>query len=227
MSREDLPCASVLALLSAPRTPAEPRTTGLTEHLISCAGCRRQLLELRQREGARPCASAGAELAALGELERRDPAAARVGHAQLWAHLWECAACLARYESGRGRAAPPPSLTITLSRRALAVAIPSGAAWAGPLRGEQENVFVLFDGSEGHPPRQLTIVVREGGEAMWEMAVTAAPPLDGAVLITVGVQNFAGRFAQDGTALIRNIPARVLSDEEAPDLEIALLPSAR
>lgn len=118
----------------------------------------------------------------------------------------------------------PPTPWLTLSRQSVGMAISPLARSGEPLRGDHDNTFVLFDDSEGDPPRQLTIVVREASSSMWEMRITADPPVAGAVLITVGVQNFGGRFTEDGTAAIRNIPAQVLTDSDAPDLEIALLP---
>lgn len=115
---------------------------------------------------------------------------------------------------------------IVLSRHTLNLSIPHTRGPAAAVRGEGENTFVLFDGTEGDPPRQLTVVVREAGETSWEMQVTAAPPVVGVFLMTIGVQNFAGRFRNDGSATIPHIPADVLNDPDAPSVELAILPIA-
>lgn len=115
---------------------------------------------------------------------------------------------------------------IVLSRLALTLAIPRLYGPGAIVRGEAENIFVLFDGTEGDPPRQLTVVVREASETMWEMQVTAAPPVEGVFLMTIGVQNFAGRFRDDGSATIPHIPVEVLNDPDAPSVELAILPIA-
>lgn len=129
-------------------------------------------------------------------------------------HIGGCAWC-------RGRLAP--LATVALSPRALELALPPRRG-EGVLRGGGEKVFVLFDGSEGDPPRQLTIVAREAGASTWDLRVTAEPPLAGVLLMTIGVQNFAGRFRDDGSATIAGIPAAALTDPDAPGLEIAILP---
>lgn len=115
---------------------------------------------------------------------------------------------------------------IVLSRHSLALSLPPRQDPAATMRGECENIFVLFDGTEGDPPRQFTVVVREASDAMWEMRVTAAPPIEGVFLMTIGVQNFAGRFRDDGSATIPHIPADVLNDPDAPSVELAILPVA-
>ncbi|NTU79741.1 MAG: hypothetical protein HGA45_10125 [Chloroflexales bacterium] len=136
----------------------------------------------------------------------------------LASHVWACASCRDRLTINL------PVTRVVLSRRALALALPLGPEAAATMRGESESVFVLFDGTEGDPPRQLTVVVREASATTWEMRVTAAPPVTGVFLMTIGVQNFAGRFRDDGSATISRIPAGVLTDPDAPSLEIAILP---
>lgn len=146
--------------------------------------------------------------AALAATQAGAPLAASL--LPLVRHIDDCARCRTR-----GR------LRVALSPRALELALPlRGQA----LRGEGEDVFVLFDGSGGDPPRQLTIVVRRAGAGACELRVTAEPPLAGVLLVTIGVLNFAGRFREDGSATIAGIPEPALDGAPGPGLEIAILP---
>ena len=110
---------------------------------------------------------------------------------------------------GRGRDMPPPVLVgSTATLDALATALPR---WARDL-------------VEHYWPGPLTIVVREVAASTWDLQVTAEPPLAGVLLMSIGVQNFAGRFREDGSATIAGIPAVALTDPDSPALEIAILP---
>jgi hypothetical protein len=86
------------------------------------------------------------------------------------------------------------------------------------------STFVVFDHSYGDPPRQLTIAVHAAAENAWELKVTSEPPAAGALLVSFGTLSFGGRFATDGTTVIRNIPAVLLADDDGPELELAILP---
>ncbi len=86
------------------------------------------------------------------------------------------------------------------------------------------NAFVVFEHTPGGPQRKLTLVLHPEAETTWKMQVTSEPPASGALLVTFGVHNFGGRFAYDGTTLIRKIPAALLADEDGPELNIAIVP---
>ncbi|GAB4446729.1 MAG: hypothetical protein OHK0015_50310 [Chloroflexi bacterium OHK40] len=114
-----------------------------------------------------------------------------------------------------------PLIHIVLTRRALQLALPATEV----ARGGSEDVYVLFDGTEGDPPRRLTIVVTEDSErSSWDMQVTTAPPVSGRLLVTVGVQSFSGRFDGSGAVAITGIPSVLLADEDGPPFELAILP---
>jgi hypothetical protein len=95
----------------------------------------------------------------------------------------------------------------------------------GAYRGSEQHSFVLFDASDGDPPRQLTIVVYEEDAEHWGLTMTAAPPVQGLLLLTAGVRSFTAPFTPEGAATIPRIPAGLIITPDAPDLELALLPS--
>jgi hypothetical protein len=108
----------------------------------------------------------------------------------------------------------------------LTMVLPPRASARGTYRGDQQHSFVLFDASDGDPPRQLKIVVSEMDEEHWRLSVTTVPPAQGILLLTAGIKSFTASFTAEGVATISSIPAQLVIHPEAPDLELALLPLA-
>lgn len=232
---------------------ASPLQKGVAAHISACPSCRARLVimihGLADRAGGtgsgQDCESVRRELPTFLDLERLDAARAVQTCPQLWRHIWTCAGCLEEYlsaralveaaDSGALPALRPPArpfdsgltealIKIVLPRRIVAMLLPSPQPVASPARGSESSSFVLFDHSAGDPPRQITIVVRELATGSWEMRVTAAPPVAGILLVTIGVKSFSAHFDEEGSAYIATIPAEALISTEEPDLEIAILP---
>jgi hypothetical protein len=224
-------------------------------HLSSCPRCRAGLLltlrALAEKAGPPAdtslCADCQIELAAFVEQERANPAYAAEHYPAVWSHLWTCRSCAEEYvtvhallDAEQDSAlpqllAPEPVLRqsvphsfqhILLTRGMLTAMLPPrSAAWA-TYRGSQQQGFVLFDASDAKPMRQVTIVVREEDRDLWCLTVTTVPPVRGVLLLTAGVKSFTASFTAEGIATILNIPTQLLTHPDAPDLEIALQPSA-
>lgn len=242
-------CDEAAAAVAAALRAGSPEVVSAAAlaHLSGCPRCRAGLLltlrELAARSGQAPnpaaCAPCRAGLAGFLELEQADPAQARALYPQVWGHLWLCPACFDAYLSAQAFLAaeqegelPPLALPapsplqragrlirrILLTRRALSAALPL----AGALRSSSSESFVVFDHSDGEPPRQLTVVVREQGAERWQMQVSVSPPVEAVLLVSIGAKSFAARFG-GGVARIDDIPAYYVTDVDAPDMEIALL----
>lgn len=250
---QPLACDSAIAAAEqALRThSAAAITPALLAHLSTCPRCRAGLLlTLRAlTDSAGPsaasasCATCLAELPAFVDLERSSPARATEQHPGVWAHVWTCRDCaseyltvhtlldaerdgdlpsLAAFEAPHPQA--PARRRILLTRPMLAAAIPNrSAAWAA-YRGSQQHSFVIFDASDGDPPRQVTIIVREEDDERWSLELTTTPPLRGMLLLTAGIKSFTSAFTPVGVATITNIPADLVARPDSPDLELALLP---
>jgi hypothetical protein len=119
----------------------------------------------------------------------------------------------------------PPVWRILLTRTMLAAAIPARSPAWGAYRGNQQHSFVVFDASDGDPPRQVTIIMREEDPERWSLELTTVPPLRGTVLFTAGVRSFTSPFTSGGVATISAIPAELVLAPHAPDLELALFPA--
>lgn len=253
MKRKGTPCdrarQAVERLLANASTETLP--AGVASHMSTCPSCRARLLVamhgLAGRAGsAGPglrCESVRQNLPTFLDLELRDAERAVRTLPALWRHIWTCADCLEEYLSARAlveaadkgalpalrlpaqtSGAAEALLRLVLPRRVIAMILPNPQLAASPTRGSESSSFVLFDHSAGDPPRQITIVVRELAEGNWEMRVTAAPPVAGILLVTIGIKSFSATFNDEGQAHIAAIPAAALTAAEEPDLEIAILP---
>jgi hypothetical protein len=96
---------------------------------------------------------------------------------------------------------------------------------AGTQRGDDASEeFVVYDATDGNPPRQVTIVVSPLEQGDWRLQASADPAPQGVLLVSVGLKSFASRFDESGIARIERIPSQVIMDAEDLDVNIAILP---
>lgn len=245
-------CEDVTAQLEeALRTGAFERVNApAAAHISACPRCWAGLALLvstaaNPKSDLDECDGCQADLAMFMEQERLDPARAMGNYPQVWRHLWGCPDCLDDYltaaewlqaeQAGEITPLQAPvgrplkraisaSRRIVLPRSVLALAIPAPQIALSPLRGFGGDGFVLFEDQEGGTQAHLTVMVRDGGNGTWQMVVTTKPPVVGMLRLTAGDTKLTAPFLSDGSATINAIPFSLLSDHEAPDVELIVLP---
>ncbi|MFL5802614.1 MAG: hypothetical protein ACJ8CR_12845 [Roseiflexaceae bacterium] len=222
----------------------------LYRHLSVCGRCCAGVLLLMHgldprlcRHGAGDsCEQCQADLAAFIEIELDNPAQAAATYPHVWRHLWACWICARTYEythtllaTERSGWLVPPRLVaaaqrsapiirrVRLTRQILALAIPR---MGGTVTRGLDDDYVLFDALEEQPERRhLTIAAQEQTNCLWRMAVAAIPPPDGLLVLSSGAHLLVASFDTSGQASIGDIPADVLLDPDAPDIEVGIVPA--
>lgn len=182
------------------------------------------------------------------EQERTDPGGAAAVYGHVWRHMWSCPSCLEDYlvagewlEAERAGQLAPLKLParspveraigairrIVLSRAVLSIALPPPQIALAPLRGAGGDGFVLFEDGEGSPQAHLTVLVRDSGDGTWELIVRTNPPVVGRLRVASGDTQLTAPFLGDGSATISAIPFALLADQQAPDLELIVVPVER
>jgi hypothetical protein len=187
-----------------------------------------------------PCEAVIVELTSALRTQSLDRVPAEVA-----AHIGACPDCLGDYllaverleAEGAGVAVPlqsplagmlerasGPTRRIVLSRAALALSLPPPQVALGPLRGFGADDHILFSDGDGMAQAQLTVMVRDSGNGTWEMVVNTTPPIVGLLRVSSGARRMTAPFANDGSATISAIPYTMLVAQEAPDVELIILP---
>jgi len=225
----------------------------VTAHINACPRCRAglALLVSAVADAAHDpgdCELCQADLAAFMEQERTDPAGAAAAFGHVWHHVWSCPSCLEDYlvagewlEAEQAGQLAPLQLParspieraigairrIVLARSVLAIALPPPQIVMAPLRGAGGDGFVLFEDGEGSVHAHLTVLVRDSGDGSWELIVRTNPPVVGLLRVASGDTQLTAPFLGDGSATISAIPFALLADQQAPDLELIVLPVQR
>lgn len=236
------------------RAPGEQRLApGVAEHVSGCPLCRAALVLVVQGLAgaggaagrAERCAELRADLAPLLDREQADPAGAARAYPQLWRHIWSCPDCLREYLMAHALldalaegaipplrlparpAAPRPlplPIRIVIPRRGMLAAVPALRGQGAPLRGADDSAFVLYEDAVGGSPYRVTVEVQEAGAEALDLHATVTPPAEGRFIAVIGAARFSAPFSS-GAASIRGIPARLLTDPDAPELELLILPA--
>lgn len=219
-------------------------------HISACPRCRAGLtLLVSACADAVPdpgdCDRCQADLAAFMEQEHTDAAGAAAAYGHVWRHLWSCLVCLEDYlvagewlEAEQAGLLAPLKLStrtpieraigairrIVLTRSVLTLAIPPPQIALAPQRGVGGDGFVLFEDNEGSPQAHLTVLVRDSGDGTWELIVRTSPPVVGLLRVAAGDTRLTAPFLGDGSATISAIPFALLADQQAPDMELIVLP---
>jgi hypothetical protein len=222
----------------------------LYQHLSVCERCCAGMLllmrglhpRLYRRDTGSSCEQCQADLAAFIDLELDTPAQAAATYPHVWRHLWACWACSQTYECTHRLLAteragwlmplrllvgaaprPMPSIKrVRLTRQILALAIPR---MAGKVTRGPDDDYILFDAIEEQAEcHHLTIAAHEQANSLWRVVVTATPPSSGLLVLSSGAVVLAAPFDSSGRACIGDIPAYVLLDPDAPDIEVGVVP---
>lgn len=236
-------CGSVrLWLRQAARSSSSVPPEELVEHIAGCPTCKgailltlTDLLALGPEMGELDCAACEGALAAYLELELEDGGAAALRAYPLVArHLWSCPDCAELYRLTRaailaaraGTLARPPLLAraerqplaltaIRLSRAFLNKALPPPNLLLGAARGPDSGPEVLYENDESGHLVSLAAARMENGD--WSISVTVMPPVEGRLLLSVGVRSWTAPFTA-GRATVADLAAAILEDESGPDL---------
>jgi hypothetical protein len=221
------------------------------QHISGCRRCQAGLLALIQhlqpQQGQNPvisCDESLVDLPAYIDLEQLDPAAAATTYPHVWWHLLTCERCVEMYNHTltllhhqtplslaprqhilrRQARRVTPLRSLQLSRTMLVAALPVRSSALAITRGASDDGFVLYeDGDDDADETQLTIAVREQDDGRWQITVTVLPPPAGVLVLASGSARFTAPFDENGIAIIRDVDAAILSDLEAPPLEIMVI----
>lgn len=214
--------------------------------LLVVRGLRTAEIEDRDEQLDIVCVRCQEDLAAFIDLERRDLQRAAARYPQVWWHLWTCAICAQTYdltkrllsaeEEGKlpplahlvrkPRSKPEPLLRIPLLRRALAASVPLRPMVARSSRRSQSGQqYVLY-----HKPARAAeassskVEVEEREHQRWRMTIRMAPPPQALAVITCGTFRSVALFNTDGVATVDDLPPYVLTDAQAPNMDIQVFP---
>jgi hypothetical protein len=179
------------------------------------------------------------QLAAFVELEQIDQEWAVSQYPELWTQIWRNADLLDDYLLARAFIAsaadlPPlqlpaklvpklafPAFQFVLTARARQLGLPK-AYGAAVSRGATEKHTLFAD--QWHNTWHIVISVQEQGPETCALHVSVAPPCNGIVHISAAEAHFRASLQPDGSARIEQLPLWLLTDSEAPDMMIRIVP---
>ncbi len=241
-------CATVRQAVRHALSARQPAALepALAEHIAGCAACRAALLAtiaelfgvavLPQAIGCERC------MDDLPELVERELAGTLRNSipdlAQVWWHLWTCAACAQTYDLTRDllvaeqRGAlqafaparllqalnPPIQNLLRLTRQFLNRALPAPQA---VMRGVDHGPSVLSEGN-AHAGRFFTLSVLQQPNHDWQIEVLLTPPAKAWLILTLGENVYRARFDVQGSATIADVPAAIFAAPDGPDLTVGI-----
>jgi hypothetical protein len=218
----------------------------LATHVATCLRCQTQVAQFLVTVNSLfspvpqiDCASCQVELAAYAELvSEQGVLLALNSYPHIWLHLWHCANCteqlhiiLALLEAEKAGTLPPlpieqPSrvlrpepkrdVLITFPRQWLAALLVPGF---GPTLGDTSEATTLIDAERGGFHVRCT-VAQAGAGCTAEIYLD--PPVEGVLVLLLGVQQYRIPIAANGVTTIEALPTSLLYNTNGPDLTIAI-----
>ncbi len=243
-----LTCAdAIAAITTALREDRGTIDARVAEHIAGCASCRAAMLLMVRALGGGPaqrpapdvqlCSRCQEDLAAFIDLEQISAVRAATVYPHVWWHLWICPRCARTYDLTRellqaesaGRIpslhamilntrAPAPRWRFPIARKLMGMMLPKS-----PLRSAQGAKHLLYQSRPGESS-MVRVDVEAQGPDQWKMTIRVTPQQDGLAVVTCGPFRSVALFDAEGVALVDALPARVLTDTQAPDLDISIFP---
>lgn len=89
-----------------------------------------------------------------------------------------------------------------------------GAAW-----GDDDPAFLIVEQSYGR--FWIALYARPGGNGLWDLRVVALPPPPSAMaVLRFSRRSFRAHFDDTGTAIVRDVPATLLTAADGPPLKV-------
>ena len=216
------------------------------EHISECSRCRAAILLLFLANSAVPlsppelsCAECQANLAAYIDFEQAAPAKALQIFVGIWWHLWTCEECADIYSMAcelqaeipvqaldRHRSMSVPGIRLSwlppilIGRDILQLILPQRFDPLAIVRGLRPQ-YLLFDGPLGEEcNRQCVVWAMLLDDTNYCIGVDVQPPIAGAAVLRCGQLYLQSDFDHHGLAMMRTMPAALLTDADGPAIEI-------